>query len=202
MNNQKAFAEVVESSLSEWKAQVWDSENLAIFGSLVKVKSKDQTIFAIVYNIEIQSADPHRVITVYKREEAILKRDYPQIFEFLKTTLSCITVGYKEHKNDILIYQLAPKPPQIHSFVYFATQQETIAFFSDEQYLNLLFNFSKYLTTLDELLLAVLKLLSDNLTLKKDTVEKFINIFSILTGNDYKRLKIFLKRAKFILKDI
>lgn len=196
------FAEIIESSLDKWKVQAWNLENNVIFGSLVKVKSKDRTIFGLVSNIEICSIDPHRIITAYKKEEIELKRDQPQIFEFLKANFNCITVGYKDDISNVLLYQLAPEPPKIHAFVYLATDEEVIDFFTDEQYLTLLFNFSNSLLSLEELLLAILKQLSDRNVLKKDNLEKFIELFSLLTANDYRRLKLFLKRTKPILKNL
>ncbi|CDK30661.1 HAS barrel domain [Candidatus Babela massiliensis] len=194
----KPFAEIIESSLNIWKAQAWQWDEAPSFGSLVTVKTLERTIFGLVSNIEICSADAYRVVTAYKKTEEELKKEQPQIFEFLKTTFSCITIGYQE--NDILLYQLAPEPPKMHAFVFPAKYQEMVDFFSNEQYLQLLFNFSSHLFSLDELLLSILKQLSDKDILTKDNLEKFIETFSLLTANDYRRLKLFLKRTKSILK--
>ncbi len=198
-NLSNPFAEIIESSLTRWKAQAWSSDVVAAFGSLVTIKTQERIIYGLIFDIEICSCDPYRTVTIYKKEEHELKRDQPQIFEFLKTNFSCITVAYRENKNNKLLYQLSPEPPKIHAFMHFATNEDIIDFFSDDQYLQLLFNFSSNTFCLDELLLAILKQLSDSNILNKDNLQKFIETFSLLTANDYRRLKLFLKRAKPIL---
>lgn len=194
------FAEIVESSLNKWKAQVWDSEFSPDLGSLVVLKCNKYLVFGLIYNIEICSSDPNRIITAYKKDYAELKRDQPQIFQFLKTNFDCITVGYKDQNK--LFYQLFPNPAFIHSFVYFATDEQIAEFFSDDQYLQLIFNSSSLLFSLEELLLVILKNLSDKSMLRQEYLEKFIESFSLLTGNDYRRLKLFLKRVEPILSNI
>lgn len=195
---EKPFAEIIESSLNKCKAQVWDSEFSPDLGSLVSLKRGKYTIFGLIYNIEICSSDSNRIVTSYKKDYFELKRDQPQIFKFLKTDFDFITVGYICKNN--LFYQLAPNPPLIHSFVYFATDQEFLDFFSDEQYLQLIFNSSNIIFYLDELLLVILKNLSEKSILTPERLEKFIEQFSLLTSNDYRRLKLFLKRVPPLIK--
>ncbi len=192
-NNNKAFAEVIESSLTLWKSQAWQWDSFPQFGSLVCVKVNDYVVYGIIHQIQMGSQDPHRTVFAYKKTEQELQREQPQIFEFLQTTFECLILGYK-NKNSI-VYQLAPEPPKIHSFVYPASQEEIIEFFSNQQYLHILFNFSSYVFSLDELLLSLLKNLSKHNALNNDNIEKFIETFSLLTGNDYRRLKLFLQRA-------
>ncbi|MBA3954049.1 hypothetical protein H0X48_01900 [Candidatus Dependentiae bacterium] len=198
MNAQQPFAEVIESSLTIWRAQTWQWDNFPSFGSLVTLETETRVLFGLVYFIQTGSLDPSRTAYAYKKTEAELKRDQPQIFEFLHTTFSCLTIGYLE--KDKLLYQLAPEPPKIHAFVCHANHQQIVQFFSHEHYLHILFEFSHHLFSLDELLLALLKNLSDNNALTQENLSKFIETFSLLTANDYRRLKLFLQRAHTIIK--
>jgi hypothetical protein len=198
MTTQQPFAEVIESSLNIWRAQTWQWDNFPRFGSLITIETETRVVFGLVYFIQTGSLDPARSAYAYRKTEAELKRDQPQIFEFLQTTFSCLTIGYLEKGK--LLYQLAPEPPKIHAFVCHATPEQITQFFSHEHYLHVLFEFSHQLFSLDELLLALLKNLSDSHALTQENLSKFIETFSLLTANDYRRLKLFLQRANTIIK--
>lgn len=193
-NQQQPFAEIIESSLTTWRAQAWQWDYFARFGALTTIETPERVIFGLVYSIETGSRDPGRTAYAYKKTEAELRHEQPQIFEFLQTTFSCVTLGYLQDTR--LLYQLAPEPPKIHSFVTHAQQQHITAFFSSEQYLHILFEFAHQFFSLDELLLALLKNLSDQQALTHACFTRFIETFSLLTANDYRRLKLFLQRAQ------
>lgn len=193
-NQNKQFAEIIESSLIGWLAQSWQWDNFPSFGSLVVIENKERLLFGIVHQIKTGSMDPVRYPFAYQKTEEELLREQPQIFEFLKTTFSCLTIGYKQ--NNTIWYQLAPEPPKIHSFVALASEQNIREFFSSDQYLHTLFGLSNQLFNLDELLLALLKNLNDQKILNEDTIHSFVQTFSLLVGNDYRRLKLFLQRVQ------
>lgn len=191
------FAEVIESSLNNWKAQCWKWDIFPAFGSLVTIKNKNRTLFGIVNDIETGSGDSVRLPFAYKKTEEELKIEQPQIFEFLVTTFSCITVGFIQ--DDKLLYQISPEPPKIHSFVSLADINDIKLFFSNELYLYILFSYQNQNFSLDELLLSIIKQLSDLDILNEEVMSRFVETFSLLTANDYRRLKIFLQRAEPIL---
>jgi hypothetical protein len=192
--NQKQFAEVIESSLIGWLAQSWQWDSFPAFGSLVVIENNKRLLFGIVHQIKTGSMDPVRYPFAYQKTEEELLREQPQIFEFLKTTFSCLTLGYKQQHK--IFYQLAPEPPKIHSFVSLASHDSIQEFFSDEHYLHVLFGLSNQLFNLDELLLALLKNLYDHKILTTPKVQQFVQTFSLLAGNDYRRLKLFLQRVQ------
>lgn len=197
MNLENSFAEIIESSLIQWKAECWNWDIVPCFGSLVTIKGDKRIIFGIVTQIETGSNDAIRVPFAYKKNEEELKREQPQIFEFLKTTFSCITVGFLEDNK--LLYQMVPEPPKIHAFVNLANIEQTKLFFSNELYLYALFSFQNQNIYLDELLLSIIKILADLNILNEEIMSRFLETFSLLTANDYRRLKIFLQRAEPIL---
>lgn len=197
MQPKKAFAEVVESSLMGWVAQSWRWDTFPAFGSLVLIEGKKRLLFGIVHQIKTGSMDPVRYPFAYQKTEEELTQEQPQIFEFLKTTFSCLTLGYKEKGH--LYYQLAPEPPKIHAFVQAADSELMQEFFSNQQYLHLLFGLSNQLFNLEELLLALLKNMHDEQLIHQKTVQNFVQAYSLLIGNDYRRLKLFLQRAQLLL---
>jgi len=201
MKQEKHFAEVIESSLTGWLAQSWQWDEFPSFGSLVTIKEKKRTLFGIVHQVQTGSMDPIRYPFPYKKTEDELLQEQPQIFEFLKTTFSCIVVGYEE--KYAITYLIAPEPPKIHSFVTYPDREKIKNFFSNSRYIHLLFSHSHQIFNLDELMLALLKQHTTLGILTKEKLHTFMQTYSFLIGNDYRRIKILLQRIEHVmLKDL
>ena len=196
LKQEKYFAEVIESSLTSWLAQSWQWDTFPSFGSFVAVESKSRTIFGIVHQVQTGSMDPVRYPFPYQKTEEELLREQPQIFEFLKTTFSCITIGYQEKGS--IFYLIAPEPPKIHSFITHPSTEMRKSFFANTRYLHLLFTHSASIFNIDELMLALLKQYLELNLLSKEKLTSFMQTYSLLTGNDYRRIKLFLQRAEHI----
>jgi hypothetical protein len=197
MKNNKPFAEVIESSLHGFMAQSWQWDTFPTFGSLVVVEQGTRTTFGVVHQIQTGSMDPMRYPFPYQKTEEELTREQPQIFEFLKTTFSCICVGYLEKGK--IAYALAGQPVKIHSFVSSAPADLSKQFFYSNKYLHVLFGFANQIAAMDELLLAMIRQQAELELLTQDKIKNFVETFSLLTGNDYRRLKIFLQRVEPLL---
>lgn len=193
-----SFAEIIGSNLFEWTAQCWQWDQAPSFGSLVITSHGSLKIFGVVHTIKTGSMDPIRQPVPYQKTEEELQREQPQIFEFLQTTFTCITIGYYE--NNKFFYHLPEKPPKIHAFVDNANTKQYQLFFAQEQFLHLLFNLSSQIFNLDELLLAMLKQLKQKKVLNNENLNDFIETFAMLCKNDYQKLKVFLQRADQLLK--
>ncbi len=189
----KAFAEVIESSLQGWTAQSWQWNTIPEFGSLVAITTKNRTLFGVIYQSKTGSIDSNHYPFAYKKTEEELLLEQPHIFDFLQTTFSCILVGFNE--NGKMIYRTAPEPAPIHGFIIKALAEDERLFFKSEHYLHLLFGASDY-CNIDELLLALLHYMKRNDMVNEHSLSLFLDTFSILIGNDYKRLKLFLQRAQ------
>jgi len=198
MSQKTTFAEVIESSLSNWTAQCWQWNQGPSYGSMVTIQGKKRTLFGIVHQVQTGSMDPVRYPFPYQKTEEELLAEQPQIFEFLKTTFSCLTIGYQEKGK--MYYLLAPEPPAIHAFVAPMTLDMSKEFFYSASYLHLLFGFANQIPNLDELLLAIFKHQVESKILTERKIQSFIDTFSLLTGNDYRRLKLFLQRADHIIE--
>lgn len=195
---QQFFAEVIESSMHSWLAQSWQWNHFPHFGSLVMLEQHGRIIFGIVHQIKTGSMDPMRYPFAYQKTEEELLKEQPQIFEFLKTTFSCLIIGYKE--TGTIFYQLAPEPPKIHTFVAVADKTICKEFFASHNYLHPLFALQNQIFNMDELLLALLRSIHTLNFLNQNNLEAFIEQFSLLTGNDYRRLKLFLQRVEPLMK--
>jgi hypothetical protein len=197
LNANKPFAEVLESSLSGWLAQSWQWDVLPHFGSIVTIQAPTRILFAVVHQIQTGSMDPVRYPFAYQKTEEELRVLQPQIFEFLKTTFSCLMLGYQEKGR--VYYMLAPEPAKIHAFVTPLSTENAKDFFSCHNYLNMLLGHGAQVAHLDELLLAVLNYLASlNITLM-DHLDPFMQRYSLLIGNDYRRVKLFLQRVEQLL---
>lgn len=198
MKHNEAFSEIIESSLHGFVAQCWQWDDFPAFGELITVQSGNRTIFGLVHQIQTGSMDSIRSPFPYKKTEEELLREQPQIFEFLKTTFSCLTVGYLQ--KDKIVYVLAPEPPKIHAFAIHTSADLSKRFFANLAYLHLLFGQSGQIFNLDELLLAIIRQQATLGIMNENSLRKFIDIFSLLTGNEYRRLKLFLQRAEPLLR--
>lgn len=194
MENKTAFAEVIESSLSGWTSQSWQWNRFPIFGSLVTIETVSRTLFGLVYQTQTGSMDPTRYPFPYQKTEQELLAEQPQIFEFLKTTFMSMTVGYVDHGH--MVHLLAPEPPHIHAFVQEASKQQSSLFFSNEQFLHLIFGASAQQINLDELLLATLKYQKSLGILTQERLKMCLQTYALLIGNDYRRLKFFAQRTQ------
>lgn len=200
ISKENCFAEVIESSLTGWLAQSWSWDTFPEFGSFVAIEGKKHTIFGIVHQVQTGSMDPVRYPFPYQKTEEELLKEQPQIFEFLKTTFSCITIGYQEKKS--ISYLIAPEPPKIHAFVTRPNDEISKIFFASTRYMHLLFTHSSQIFNMDELMLALLKQHMALNILTKDKINAFMQTYSLLTGNDYRRIKLFLQRVEPLLHSL
>lgn len=197
MKQEKYFAEVIESSLTSWLAQSWAWDKFPTFGSFVAIEGKKRTIYGIVHQVQTGSMDPVRYPFPYQKTEEELLKEQPQIFEFLKTTFSCIAIGYQEKKS--ISYLIAPEPPKIHSFIAHPDPHDSKIFFANTRYLHLLFTHSAQIFNMDELVLALLKQHRELNILSREKINVFMQTYSLLIGNDYRRIKLFLQRVEHML---
>ena len=195
-----AFAEVIESSLQHFLAQSWQWDACAPFGSLVGVKAGNRTLCGIVYQVSTGSMEPNRYPFAYQKTEEELRAEQPHIFSFLKTTFSCLLVGY--HEKGKMHYTIAPEPPKIHAFVAPLAADLQKEFFFRQGYLHLLFQQAAQLMNVDEILLALIKQQQQLKILNKQNLHAFIEQFSLLSGNDYRRLKCFLQRVQSVIETV
>jgi hypothetical protein len=219
----ESFAEVIASSLTTFDAQCWQWDNFPQFGELVHVNAGDRTIFGLVVNTTTGSSEQGRTPHPYQKTETELREQQPHIFAFLKTIFTVQIVGYREKtefsdrtKSGSQIksgtsgqsetssgqtkYLIPPTPCKIHAFVRHTHPAQSEVVLVNHDFLQLLFAFSSAIPSLDELLLVVLHNRAHAGTLTQDTLQEMSQEFSLHIGNDYRRLKRFLRRLEVILE--
>jgi hypothetical protein len=197
-NTHEHFAEIIQSNLQSYTAQCWRWDNFPRFGSLVQAQSGQVLVIGCVSQISTGSTDPMRSPFPYQKTEAELMAEQPQIFEFLRTTFNVQIIGYIDDTQKKVNYNLAPTPSKIHSFVKVCDLDVVAKFFQEPLYLHILFAAIGQNPNFDDLLLALLSNLSGAGLLTKSMLDDFCKTFSLLSGNDYRRLKLFLKRVEKI----
>ena len=194
------FAEVIESSLHGFLAQSWDSNTLPVFGSLMAITTPERTLFGVVHQIQTGSMDPSRHPFAYQKTQEELRQEQPQIFEFLKTTFASLVIGHQNIQGKIS-YLLAPEPAKIHTFVSPVNLEASKQFFANTHYMHALFGLANNVFNLDEMLLAMLAHQATLGILSQAKLMDFTTTFSLLTGNDYRRLKLFLQRVEPLIQN-
>lgn len=193
-------AEIIESNIRSFIAHAWKWDSYPSFGSLVFVPHDSITILGCVTHIETGSLDPSRHPIAYQKTESELLAEQPQIFELLRTVFTVHILGYYQHPARAksfgpVSYTTAPRPCKIHSFVGVCSSIMHEFFFQQSDYLHLLFASSLPEHIIDDLLLAIIT----NLAWQKIDVTSIIRSiceqFPLFVGNDYRRMKRFLKRV-------
>lgn len=189
-----AYAEVIESNLNSFTAQSWDYKISPNFASFVQAESNNKIIYGIITSIKTGTTDNMHYPFTYKKTQEELKIDNPEIFEFLRTIFTVQIIGYKENNNNLIEFCTPPEPPLIHSFIENCPEKITHEILLDKnnKFLNLLF--LSEIQNIDELLINILKNLKSNNLISQKYMHNFCNKYSLLTNNDYKRLKLFLNR--------
>lgn len=197
-NTNKPFAEILQSTLSSWQAQCWQWNNVPEFGQLVIAHQNNSTVYAIIASITTGPKDPIRTPFAYQKTQQELEEEQPQIFEFLKTEFTCLTLGYT-HNNQIY-YQLPTRPAQIHTFVHEATTQDYQQFLASSDYLYLLLQTSEGTMPSQELLLALLKQALLNTSMSKEQMHNFLEHYFAHSSAQYQDTKLFLRRIQTLLQ--
>ena len=196
--DREPFAEIVQSSLQSWMAQSWQWDCAPAYGSLVAVEAGQRTFIGVVHEVATGSSDQSRHPFTYRKTPEELQEQQPRILEFLRTTFTCFAAGYQERGS--LFYLLAPTPPKIHAFVRPLAPDIAKRFLASDQYLSLLFSHAGLVTNVDELLLAMLRYQASLGGLTSSRIARFVQTYSLLAGNDYRRTRLFLSRAQLVVQ--
>ncbi len=188
----KPFAEVIESSLHHWKAQSWQWDLFPAYGSFITITQGSNSYIGLVHDITTGSMDPTRYPFPFQKTEEELKKEQPQIFEFLKTTFSSIALGYCQKGN--MIYAAPPHPAKMHAFIEPISSEMQRDFLAKPHYLHRIFSLTNQLVNVDDLLIAMLSEHHRTKPLSPSFITTFMDTYCLLTGNEYRRIKLFLQR--------
>lgn len=192
------FAEIIESSIPQAKGLCWDWATLPRLCSLIKISQDKFTLYGCIDSIQTGSSDPLRQPVAYKKTQAELLRDQPQIFAFLQTTFSIKILGYKDQR-DLIKYNLPPYPAKLHSFVSYTSAEEASSFFNNPEFLHLFLKQNNEAIDLDELLIVLLENLQNEMKINIAFIQKLCQYRAEIQPIDYKKTKNLLQRIQKIL---
>ena len=193
-----AFAEIIESSVTQATGLCWTWSNLPTLCALVKITQAPYILYGCITNINTGSNDPLRQPFAYQKTEAELLREQPQIFAFLQTTFTIKTLGYRKADAETK-YLLPPQPAKLHGFIEYASIAECREFFSGSEFLNLFFMPSEATIDLDELLLALLRHLRETIAIDAAFIQTLCQYRSGMEAADYRGMKRFMQRLQQFL---
>lgn len=189
---ERAFAEVIESSLGSCKGQTWQWDTVPPFGSLVLIKEHETTQFGIVTALQTLSENTNYAPFTYQKTQEELLKEQPHIFDFLHTRFTVTLVAFA--KNNTLFYQITPVPPKMHAFITMPTTQEVTYFFTKADYLYPLLESN--LTNKDELIIALLQQQKELALLSKERLFEILDILLYLEQDAYQKIALLIKRMR------
>lgn len=195
MKNKNSFGEIIQSNLTSWEFQSWKWNYSLLFSDIVYTIINNITIFGIITHIETKSMYETREVHPFQMTQDELLKEHPHIFELLKTTGICMTLGY-QNATDIFHYTIPPHPPLIHTFVHHASQKQIISFFNDANAFNLLFSSSDKNFILQEAIFSLFIRLQNNKVLTKNHITHLIDAIIQHGYMDYQKLQLFIQRIE------
>ncbi len=199
MSSSDRFAEVIETSTTEYLAQCLEPESLDFavmppFGSWVKSYDESDhpvVIYGVIYHVTTTPIDSVHKARALGMSLKQLREEQPQIFALLKTELRVKLLGFAH--NGTLYQHLPARPPQIHQGVYFCHAQEIEAFTSSLHFLRSLWQATGIPT--DELLAAVLRDVYQIRKCDRNWLVQAGRFLSTLLKDDYDRLAAILSQV-------
>lgn len=159
----EAIGEIINASVTSLIAQCWqteDSDGLPLsrkpnFGSFVRIdcNESDFDVVAVVYNVITGPQDAVHKPSALGLSRERLKVEQPHIFALLRTEVHASIVGYV--RNGRVFQHLPPQPPEVHDFVYPATNMEVCEITEEFDFLRLLTQVTEVPS--DELLAAAVR---------------------------------------------
>ncbi len=134
----QAVGEVIAVSTVQFDAQSYRLNESPAFGSLVLTLSPEGLgHFGLCFATETGSIEPGRSTIAWggpdEAEGDIYDRQ-PQLLHVLRTTFSCLLVGYAGPYGRP-VQRVPARPPRVHERVWQACDEEVCAFFGDLSYL-------------------------------------------------------------------
>ena len=164
------------------------------FGSFVRAVSEESglDVFAIVYDVVTGSIDSTHRPAAMNMSRQELREQQPQIFDLLRTDVTCLIVGYRQGGR--LYQQLPPHPPQIHDFVYVCPGSEVMAFTERLDFLRPLIKTAG--VPADELVPACLRQAGSVRSYERGYMVQAGKELSNILKDDYDRLVAMLRRLR------
>ncbi|MGC9505314.1 HAS-barrel domain-containing protein [Baaleninema sp.] len=197
--NDDRFAEVIETSSTEFLAQCLESDSLKFptmppFGSWVKAQDEESgnTVYAVVYHATTMPIDSvHRAQALGLSLEE-LREQQPQIFAMLKTEFRAAIVGFTSPGDGRVYQYLPPRPPQIHQAVSYCDDDEVIRFTEELEFLRTLLQVAG--VPVESLTAAAVRLVYQTRKADREWLVQAGRSLSWILKDDYDRLRSILSQ--------
>lgn len=205
------FAEVIETTTTEFLAQCLDPDDLSFpvmpaFGSWVTAIDEESgnQIYGVVYYATTSPIDSVHRARALGLSLSDLREQQPQIFAMLKTEFRAAIVGFRapnpalngSRPNPGIIYQyIPPRPPQIHQAVYRCDPTEVVEFSEQLDFLRTLLQVMG--VPVDSLIAAAIREIYHLRQADRPWLVKAGRALSLLLKDDYDRLRMILNQIHF-----
>lgn len=194
------FAEIIQSNLLIVEAICWQWDQMPAFGSLVVIEDEGIWCMGLVTSLETGSLDQTRKPFAYQKTFDELKKEQPQIFAFLSTSVTIKIIGWIHRKSKKTYYALPRRPAKIHSFVRVSDDALAKYFLLKPDFLHL-FDFAEG-QLLDEALLALIEQMYEKLIINSSQIQELVNTYARHVGSDFRRLRLFCDRLQNLIIQI
>ncbi len=195
VNETSKIAEVVVASTTAFIAQCYELYEVPSLGSLVKTRSGDVELYAVVCNATTTGIEPGRKPIARGKDEASEEAIYssnPQLTKLLRTEFSALMVGHG--RDGKIFHYLPPGPARLHGFVYLCSPPEVKQFSQSLGFLNILIN-ARLDVSPEELVAATLRQMGQSYG---EGQRAFLvaagKELAVLLSGEYIRLKAILDR--------
>jgi len=205
------FAEVIETSTTDFLAQCLEPEDLSFpvmppFGSWVKSFDEEtgNEVLAVVTYVTTTPIDSVHRARALGLSLQDLREEQPQIFAMLKTEFRVSMLGFftaeggnnsNGRKGGRCYQYLPPRPPQVHQGVYHCETSEIIRFTEELDFLRILLDVNT--VPVDSLLAAVLREIYRLRQADREWLVEAGRKLSTLLKDDYDRLRYILSQIHF-----
>ncbi len=198
INKALCFGEIVGSATLAWDVATWKHDEYPSFGSCVIVEAEEfpQGLCACVTHIQTGSSEANRTPQPLQKETQELAREYPHIFSFLQTTLTCSPLGYFEHNK--FVPQPSPHIPAIHNFIRPASAAELNKIIAEPHAFSLLFC-AHQPPLVDTIILAILRSYHTQNLISHTAACQIARDFAQQCNNDNFRVQSFIKSLEHLM---
>jgi hypothetical protein len=198
------FAEVVETTSTEFLAQCLEPEDLSVpaippFGSWVCSVDEESgnQVYAIVYSATTMPIDNVHRARALGLSLQVLREEQPQIFAMLKTEFRAAIIGFEDPSlkmsyNQGIYHYLPPRPPQIHQAVYWCHPEAIIRFTTELDFLRTLISVVGAPT--ESLTASAIRQVYQLRKHEREWLIKAGRHLSVLLKDDYDRLRYILSQ--------
>jgi hypothetical protein len=200
----EAIGEVLSSSITELVAECWQQQSETgfapdlperpRFGSFLRAASSDHAlnVYAVVCDVSTGPSDSTHKPAALRMTRDQLRVEQPHIFALLRTEIYAAVIGYSDGSN--FFTSLPPHPPEVHDFVYPASEAEVRAVTANLEFVRTISRVSRVPT--DELVAAAIREAS---SARGNDYQYLVSAGQSLAQNflgDYERLTAVLRKIK------